>query len=66
MSDVYIIVENGMVESVYADHPCVCAYVLDLDGARQESPEAYDAMKALINDIAGENSLIDFEEGVQQ
>ena len=65
MNDVYIIVENGMVESVYAGHPSLCAYVLDLDGAKQESPEAYDAMKALINDIASEHSLIDFEEGVE-
>ena len=62
--DVYIVVKNGMVESVYADSPNLCAYVLDLDGAEQESPEAYEAMKALVNDIAGENSPIDFEEGV--
>ena len=65
MNDVYIIVENGVVESVYADHPGLCAYVLDLDGAKHDSPKAFDAMKALINKIAGENSLIDFEEGVE-
>ena len=63
--DVYIVIKDGMVDSVYADNPTLCAYVLDLDGAEQESPVALDAMKALINDIAGENSLIDFEEGVE-
>jgi hypothetical protein len=63
--DVYIVVSGGRVESVYADNPTLCAYVLDLDNAEHESPEAFDAMKALINDIAGENSLIDFEEGVE-
>jgi len=63
--EVYIIIKDGMVESVYADNPTLCAYVLDLDGAEQESLEALNTMKALINDIAGENSLIVFEEGVE-
>ena len=60
--DVYIVVKGGMVTSVYADSPTATVKVLDLDGAEHESPEALDAMKALIEDIAGENSLIDFEE----
>ena len=50
------------VIDLYADTPLVAATVLDLDAAREKSPEALNAMREQINDIAGENSAIEFEE----
>ncbi len=60
--DIYIIVEGSRVIDLYADTPLVAATVLDLDAAREKSPEALNAMREQINDIAGENSAIEFEE----
>ena len=60
--DIYIIVENGRVTEVYADMPNTTAIVLDLDAAKQKSPEALESMREKIEDIAAENSYIEYEE----
>ena len=60
--DIFIIVEGARVIQIYADTPHVAATVLDLDAAKHKSPKALDDMREQINEIAGENSYIEFEE----
>jgi len=60
--DIYIVVEGGRVIDVYADTPHIFATVLDVDAAKSKSPKALDKIREQINEIAGENSAIEFEE----
>jgi len=49
--NIYVIVENGMVTGVHSEDKELAATILDLDGARHKSPEAFDEMQAEISRV---------------